>query len=139
MCPVEPGVAQAMEKTEALAGLRILIVEDEALVGMMLEDMLHDFGCSVEVVPSVEKALSAIGGRAPDGVLLDMNLHGQNTVAVAEELVSRSVPFLLVTGYGSGESDSPLFKSAPRLLKPFTEAALSRRMREVFCAERPAH
>src|SRR5579871_5875282 len=99
MCPVEPGVAQAMEKTEALAGLRILIVEDEALVGMMLEDMLHDFGCSVEVVPSVEKALSAIGGRAPDGVLLDMNLHGQNTVAVAEELVSRSVPFLLVTGY----------------------------------------
>ena len=121
-----------MEKTEGLAGLRILIVEDEAMVGMMLEDMLHDFGCNVEVVPSVEKALIAIRGHVPDGVLLDMNLHGRKTLAVAEELVSKSVPFLLVTGYGSGDSDPPLFKSAPRLLKPFTEEALGRRMIETF-------
>ena len=120
-----------MEKTEPLAGLRILIVEDEAMVGMMLEDMLHDFGCNVEVVPSVEKALNAIRDALPM-MLLDMNLPGQKTVAVAEELVSRSVPFLLVTGYGSGESDPPLFKSARRLLKPFTEEALGRRMLETF-------
>ena len=121
-----------MEKTEALAGLSILVVEDEVMVGMMLEDMLHDFGCNVEVVPSVEKALSSIRGSVPDGVLLDMNLHGQKTTAVAEELVSKSVPFLLVTGYGRGDDDPPLFKSAPRLQKPFTEEALGRRMLETF-------
>lgn len=126
-----------MEKTEALAGLSILVVEDEAMVGMMLEDMLHDFGCNVQVVPSVETALIAIRGHVPDGVLLDMNLHGRKTVAVAEELVSKSVPFLLVTGYGVGEGDPPVFKSAPRLQKPFTEAALALRMRETFRADRP--
>lgn len=123
-----------MGHTEALAGLSILVVEDEAMVGMMLEDMLHDFGCSVEVVPSVEKALRAIRDHAPDGVLLDMNLHGQQTVAVAEELTNKAVPFLLVTGYGSGANDPPLFKSAPRLQKPFTEEALSRRMVETFAS-----
>lgn len=124
-----------MEKTEGLAGLNILVVEDEVMVGMMLEDMLQDLGCTVEVVPSVEKALSAVRGHLPDGVLLDMNLHGQKTVAVAEELVSKSVPFLLVTGYGTGEGDPPVFKSAPRLQKPFTEAALARRMLETFAVK----
>jgi len=122
-----------MDKNEVLAGLSILVVEDEAMVGMMLEDMLHDFGCIVQVVPSVERALSAIRSHVLDGVLLDMmNLHGQRTVAIAEELVSKSVPFLLVTGYGSGNSDPPLFKSAQRLVKPFTEDALNRRMIETF-------
>lgn len=128
-----------MKETEALAGLNILVVEDEVIVGMMLEDMLRDFGCGVEIVPSVEKALTAIRSRVLDGVLLDMNLRGQTTVAVAEELASKSVPFLLVSGYGSRDSDLPIFKAAPRLQKPFTEEALGQRMLEAFVDRTAAH
>ncbi len=118
--------------TEALAGLRILIVEDEIIVAMMLEDMLHDFGCSVVLAPSIQEALDLVRQGQLDGVLLDMNIHGQSTITVAEELAGRSVPFLLVTGYGSGHADPPIIKAAPRLQKPFDVGNLARRMAEVF-------
>lgn len=117
---------------KALAGLHILVVEDEVMVAMLLEDMLQDFGCSVELAPSIEKALDSIHNQILDGVLLDMNIHGRKTTAVAEELVSRSMPFLLVTGYGAGDSDPPVIKAAPRLQKPFNLKDLAQRMSEVF-------
>src|ERR1700761_2900992 len=102
----------------------MLVVEDETMVGMMLEDMLQDFGCTVEVVPTVERALNSIRRNVPDGVLLDMNLNGEKPVSVAQELADRSVPFLLVTGYGGGGDEAPVIKAAPRLQKPFTEKDL---------------
>ena len=117
---------------KTLAGLFILVVEDEVLIAMMLEDMLQDLGCSVALAGSIDEALSLIRETTPDGVLLDMNIHGQKTVAVAEELVSRSVPFLLVTGYGAADGDPLVIKAAPRIQKPFSEEILSRRMEEVF-------
>jgi DNA-binding NtrC family response regulator len=112
--------------------LRILVVEDEAMVAMMLEDMLADFGCRAELASNIESALAAIRDRPLDGALLDMNVHGQQTTAVAEELAGRSVPFLLVTGYGSRNSDPPAVSAAPRLQKPFSQDDLGRRMAEVF-------
>ena len=117
---------------KALAGLHILVVEDEVMVAMMLEDMLQEFGCSVEVASRIEEAWALLGKRTPEGVLLDMNVHGQKTVAIAEELVRVSVPFLLVTGYGVADGDTPVIKTAPRLQKPFDEDDLERRMVEVF-------
>ncbi len=117
---------------DALAGLHILVVEDEVMVAMMLEDMVQSFGCSVDLASSIENALASLRKRSPDGVLLDMNVHGRKTIAVAEELVRISVPFLLVTGYGPGDGDPPLIKAAPRLEKPFGEHDLARRMAEVF-------
>ena len=122
--------------TEALAGLSILIVEDEVMVAMMLEDMLLDLGCKVASAGSIEEALSAIRREAPDGVLLDMNMHGSGTVPVAEELAGRAVPFLLVTGYGATEGDPPVIKGAPRVQKPFSEEQLGLRMAETFVAAR---
>ncbi len=116
----------------ALAGLYILVVEDETMIAMMLEDMLEDLGCRGDLAPSVETALDAIRTRALHGVLLDMNVQGRSTIAIAEELVSRSMPFLLVTGYRASPSDPRAIKAVPRLLKPFTEDDLARRMTEVF-------
>ena len=69
-------------------------------------------------------------------VLLDMNIHGRNTLVVAEELASRSVPSLVVTGYGAGDADPPVINAAPRVQKPFTEELLGQRMAEVFGAAR---
>ena len=71
---------------KTLHGLHILVVEDDAIVAMMLEDMLLDFGCRVDLAPSIKSALAAIRDHPLDGVLLDMNIHGQQTTAVAEEL-----------------------------------------------------
>jgi CheY-like chemotaxis protein len=119
---------------KTLNGLHILVVEDEAIVAMMLEDMLLDFGCRVDLAPSIKSALAAIRDHPLDGVLLDMNIHGQQTTAVAEELLSRSVPFLLVTGYVSGNGDPAAIKTAQRLQKPFSQDDLGRRMGEVFGA-----
>jgi CheY-like chemotaxis protein len=106
--------------------------EDEFMVAMMLEDMVQRFGCFVELASDIENALASIRRHTPDGVLLDMNIHGRRTIPVAEELVSRSVPFLLVTSYSAGDGDPPVIKAAPRLEKPFNEDDLGRRMAEVF-------
>lgn len=123
------------DQTGGLTGLRILVVEDEAILAMLLEDMLEDLGCSlVGMASGVEDAMAAIGAHELDGVLLDMNLHGRRTVPIAEELARRSVPFLLVTGYGGGDGDAPVIKAAPRLQKPFTEQDLARRMEAAFVA-----
>lgn len=119
---------------ESLAGLRILVVEDEVMIAMMLEDMLQDFGCQVEVASSIEAALKVIRDHRLDGVLLDMNIHGRTPVALADELVSRAVPFLLVTGYSGGSGDAPVIKAAPRLQKPFKESEMAQRMTETFAA-----
>lgn len=120
------------EPSDALTDLRILVVEDEVMIMMMLEDFLEDFGCVVQTAPNIEKALELLHEDLPDGVLLDMNIQGRKPVAVIEELLSRSVPFLLVTGYGSGANDPATIKAAPRLQKPFDAQELRRRMTEVF-------
>ena len=65
---------------------------------MILEDMLQDLGCNVASAASIDEALAYVRENTPDGVLLDMNVHGQRTVLIAEELASRSVPFF--TGDG---------------------------------------
>lgn len=120
------------DPAKTLAGLHILVVEDEVMVAMMLEDMVQDLGCRVDLAPTIGKALNSLRKNVPDGVLLDMNIHGQKPVAIAEELVRLSVPFLLVTGYGAGVNDPPVIMAAPRLQKPFTEDDLARRMTEAF-------
>ncbi len=85
----------------ALAGKRVLIVEDELLVALMLEDFLGDFGCDV-VGPcgTVENALEAVRTEALDLAVLDVNLGGERVYPVAEALAERHIPFLFLSGYG---------------------------------------
>jgi CheY-like chemotaxis protein len=98
--------------------LRVLVVEDEGLVAMMLEDVLEDLGCPLAAsLSSVGEALAWIeaGGEA-DAALLDVNLGGEQVFPVAEALAARGVPFAFTTGYG--ESHDPRFKGAVLLGKP---------------------
>ncbi len=120
-------------RPETLRGLRILVVEDEALVLMEIEDMLHEFGCEV-VGPasSVAAALAAIGENGIDGALLDMNLQGEHILPVAEELLARGVPFVFVTGYANNSGNAPALDDAPRLTKPFSLQKLKGAMTEQF-------
>ena len=85
----------------ALAGRRVMIVEDELLVAMLLEEALVEHGCEI-VGPfsTVETALLAARGVVADVAVLDVNLRGKRVYPVAELLEARGIPFLLMSGYG---------------------------------------
>jgi DNA-binding response OmpR family regulator len=106
-----------------LQGRRVLIVEDEALIGMLLEDGLLEAGAEV-VGPacSVKEALELIDRAAADGGLsaavLDINLEGETVSPVADRLAALSVPFVFATGYGEGYNRGP-HAAAPIVAKPF--------------------
>jgi len=111
-----------------LAGLRLLVVEDEAMVAMMLEDMLSDLGCVVvEVAGSLARGLALVDSPhiAIDGAVLDVNLGGEKVYPVAERLTARRVPFIFSTGYGLA-GISPQFAHVLALAKPFSLSRLER-------------
>jgi CheY-like chemotaxis protein len=110
----------------SLFGRRVLVIEDEMIVAMLLEDMLADLGCMV-VGPAarVEQALAMIEAFGTlDAAVLDVNLNGQKSYSVADALVARSVPFVFATGYGL---DSLIngYRRVPLLQKPFKLSKLS--------------
>jgi CheY-like chemotaxis protein len=111
-----------------LNGLRILVVEDEAAISLLLEDMLLDFGCEV-IGPAarLSAALEAIEREAVDLAILDVNVAGEPIYPVAEALVQRRVPFVFSTGYGSaGIKDA--FRDRPVLQKPFAQHDLKQKL-----------
>ena len=84
----------------ALSGKRVLIVEDELLVAMLIEDILIEQGCLISgPVATLTNALHAAQG-AVDIAVLDVNLAGIRSYPVAELLSCRGIPFLFLTGYG---------------------------------------
>ena len=110
---------------EGLKGRRILIVEDESLVAMLLETILDDMGCAVVGPESNidDGLISATTEGALDAALLDVNVAGREVFPVAEALKARGVPFVFSTGYGeAGLPDH--WRGHPTIQKPFTEAAV---------------
>lgn len=115
-----------MLETDPLNGLRLLVVEDEALVAMALEDMLDGMGCVVvDVAGTVSRgvALAADDRLSIDGAILDVNLGGEKVYPVAERLAARGVPFVFCTGYGMSGIASD-FAHVPTLAKPYSERQL---------------
>jgi len=108
--------------------LRILVVEDEGLVAMLIEDMLDDLGCEVACsAGSVAQALKWIDeDGAADAALLDVNLGGETVWPVADALAARGVRFAFTTGYG--QLSEARFQHAPLLGKPIK----NERLREVL-------
>lgn len=118
-----------------LRGRRILIVEDEALIAFMIEDMLRDLGCQVAgVTPSAKEALAAAKlCPSPDAVLLDLSLGGRHSYEVADALAARGIPFLFVTGY-SGDTVAAPHARRPILRKPFLDVELATALASVLGA-----
>ncbi|MCA1797949.1 MAG: response regulator [Xanthomonadaceae bacterium] len=104
------------------AGLRVLLVEDEVLVGMLLEDILTDLGCEVVgPMTSVDAAIEFASNASVDVALLDINLTGADAYPVAEVLAGRGIAFGFLTGY---QSVHPDFEQYPSLGKPVDRKAL---------------
>lgn len=102
-----------------LSGRRILVVEDEMLVAMLMEDILAELGCTV-VGPAarVAEALPLAENQTLDCAFLDVNVAGERVFPVAAALAARAVPFVFVSGYGE-EALEPPFAGRPALKKPF--------------------
>ena len=113
------------------AGARILVVEDEAMVSMMLEDMLVDLGCVV-VGPAanVASGLALARTAAVDAAVLDVNLAGEKAFPIADALAERGIPFIYATGYGrAGLRDAD--NAPPVVQKPYSVDDLARHLRAV--------
>lgn len=89
------------EGQAALAGKRVLIIEDEPLVALELTTILGDAGIAIAgLAATADEAMAAIADTAADAALLDGNLQGALVDDVAAALVARNIPFLFVSGYG---------------------------------------
>jgi CheY-like chemotaxis protein len=89
------------ENADRLRGLRVLVVEDEALIASLLEDTLLDLGCEV-IGPAMHMndAVQLAHEAAIDGATLDVNIIGEKVYPVADILTERGIPFVFMTGYG---------------------------------------
>ena len=120
-----------------LAGRRILVVEDEMLVAMSIEDTLIDAGGEVVgPAPTVGRALGLLQDEAKiDAVVLDMNLQGHSGLPVADACDERSIPFLILSGYGD-TALSGTRHAAPILSKPCASAVLVKALTTLFDGSR---
>ncbi len=114
-----------------LSGKRILVVEDEAVIAAMVEDMLLELGALViGPATTIGKGLELAGDHAPDAALLDMNIRGEPVEPIATLLRERSVPIVFASGYGrAGQVRRP---HEAVLEKPFTVEQLSEALAALF-------
>jgi len=104
---------------------RVLIVEDEGAIGMLLEDMLNELGYEVAgLAARLAEGLRKAETETFDCAILDVNLDGRPSFPIAEALRRRGIPFLFVTGYGAKGVD-PNFAADPVLAKPFMQGELA--------------
>ena len=115
-----------MTDTANLQGLRVLVVEDEMMVSMLIEDMLGDLGCTVIGPASrLDEAIELAMASTIDCAVLDVNLGGQPIFPLVDILRNKGAPFAFATGYGdAGLRD--IDKGTPVLQKPFREGDLAR-------------
>jgi PAS domain S-box-containing protein len=113
LVPLKPG----------LSG-RIMLVEDEVLLGMLMRDMITEMGCFVAgPYCSVSEAMVASEGQQFDAAVLDVNLGGEHVYPLAAELTRRGVPCIFVTGYDD-EAIDERFTQLPILQKPVSRKGL---------------
>ena len=126
-----------MSDRPTLSGLRVLVVEDDPLIAMLIEDLLTELGYQV-VGPAatVAEALGLIDDEAIDLALLDLNLvRGETSYRLAAPLAARGVPFAFATGLDVLSLPDP-YKSSPTLQKPFRTDQLERLLIDL-AASRP--
>jgi CheY-like chemotaxis protein len=112
-------MTSASKEQPAAQGKRILVVEDELMIRMLLEDMLGELGYTIAAEAArIDEALQAAKTADFDLAILDVNLNGEPISPVADALVARGMPFVFATGYG--EQGLPeTYRGRPTLKKPF--------------------
>jgi DNA-binding response OmpR family regulator len=112
--------------------LRILAVEDEALIAMELEDMLVDLGHEViGPASTVETALALVRQAPPQAAIVDANLGGESARPVCEALAKAGIPVVIASGYAAREL-SNLDISGVQVQKPYSRRDLETALAEVM-------
>ncbi len=113
-------------------GRRILVVEDEFLIRMLLEDMLTDLGYELAgVAGRLGEALQLAETTDFDLAILDVNLDGHDVYPVADLIAGRGLPFMFVTGYG-GRGLPDAYRDRPTLQKPFQLGELRKTLAQLL-------
>jgi len=116
---------------DGLAGCRILVVEDEMLIAMLLEETLQSLGCIVVgPVSKLDVAVRLASEEMLDAAVLDVNIHGGKVFPAAEHLAARGIPFVLASGYTDWVLPQAL-QGKPRLTKPDTVPELEQHVRRL--------
>jgi CheY-like chemotaxis protein len=124
----------AADPASPRSGRRILVVEDEFLIRMLLEDMLTDLGYELAgVAGRVEEAAELAKTKDFDLAILDVNLDGHDVYPVADLITQRGLPFMFVTGYGGRGMPAP-YRDRPTLQKPFQLDELRRMLAQLLPA-----
>ncbi|MGD0418366.1 MAG: response regulator [Xanthobacteraceae bacterium] len=109
----------------SVGGKRVLVVEDELMIRMLLQDMLTDLGYTLAgEAGRIDEAMALARDGEFDVAILDVNLNGQPISPVVEILVARGLPFVFATGYGQRGVPEP-YRQRPTLQKPFQADALA--------------
>jgi CheY-like chemotaxis protein len=107
------------------SGKRVLVVEDESMIRMLLEGMLTDLGHTVAAeAGAIEEALTLANQAEFDVAVLDVNLNNRPITPVVEVLVKRGLPFVFASGYGQ-RGVPEAYRHSPTLQKPFQVEALA--------------
>lgn len=117
---------------------RVLIVEDESLVAMMIEAMVEELGASVAGTHGdVDGALAFVADAhaAIDVAVLDLNLGGKHSYDIAAALLGHDIPIVFSTGYDDGAIPAE-WRHVPRLSKPFQLEELAQALDSAY-ATRP--
>lgn len=123
-----------MDHRVPLSGLKVLILEDETLISMLIENIILDLGS--EVVGPFLKVSDTLrfleaGEQLPDAAILDVNVAGERSYAVAEHLTRRGIPFVFSTGYDQAGLDEP-WRLHHCLRKPYSPQDLEDALRAIL-------
>jgi DNA-binding response OmpR family regulator len=108
---------RAMSQPVPRAARRVLVVEDEVLIAMLIETILDEAGYVPVVANTLQEAADLIAAGPPDIAILDLNIQGRKVYPVAEQLQRIGVPFIFATGGGAGEID--FYPGSVSVRKPF--------------------
>jgi CheY-like chemotaxis protein len=108
-----------------LAGLSVLLLEDEYLIALDAEQSLKEFGVErVEIASTIREAESLAAAGSYDVAVLDVNINGEMSFTLAESLRQRGIPVVFATGYELKSREAPPPESGIMISKPYTKERL---------------
>ena len=135
--PVTKIVIASGDDLQRLAGLKILVVDDEAIVREVVADMLTDMGCTVVTAEDGKRAIELVASEDPAAVLLDFAMPGMNGAEVARTVLAERPDTRIVFATGFAQSDAidhAVGEDAIVLRKPFSPGALADSLRKALAA-----
>ncbi len=106
-------------KNGLLRGKRVLVLEDEPIIAMLLAELIEAAGGEADCIGALSGADAALARRQPDFAVLDINIHGQTSFDLARQLTDLAVPVIFASGYGR-KVLPPDMEHLPAVTKPYT-------------------